>query len=98
MKKNKAKWVHYGGGTALWRCGKYPSDDQYRNTLTGEVITIQGTTNAHFSMPSQINRCRDLFKIPGVDKRSLRTLGIETEDGNIKKTYLRGIKFAKLST
>ena len=95
MSKTKSVWVHDGGGTYL-AGGKYPSDDSYQNTKTKEVITIQCTTGAHFSMPEKVNRCSDLLKIPGVDKRSLRTLGVQAANGDYKKkSYLRGVKFFK---
>jgi len=96
-KKNKKQnvWVHGGGGTFLGPGMRYPSDDTYHNALTKEVITLQCTPDAHFSMPEKVRRWRDLLKIPGVNKQSLKTRGIETKNGYIKKTYLHGVKFVR---
>ncbi len=59
-------WHHVGGGCGGCGFGEFPCDDEYRNTETGDRLTVYSTQERHFDMPKAVASIIDLLSLSGV--------------------------------
>ena len=66
------RWFRTGGGTMIARIPghiRFPCDDSYENLVTGEVVVLKCTLDAHFGALRKLSKTKSLRKIlatPGV--------------------------------
>jgi hypothetical protein len=72
-------WEHVGGGCAVGGCAegkRYPCDDDYEETETGETVSVDTTRKGHFELPTRyggtLPSIAAIERQPGVKKGSVR--------------------------
>jgi hypothetical protein len=72
-------WEHVGGGCLVGEhaAGKrYPCDDDFEDTKTGEMVNFSTTMSGHLALPTRyggkVKKLAEIEKQPGVKKGSAR--------------------------
>ncbi len=86
-------WEHIGGGCMVgpWAEGKrYPCDDDFEETKTGEIINIRTSREGHFNLPTRYGgkakTVKEIVDYPGVKKGSRRQVKKPTKKRGSKRT------------
>ncbi len=94
----KNPWEHIGGGCLVGEYAegkRYPCDDDFEDTETGEQINIRSTVDGHFTQPGRgktVKRLADIEKHPGVKKGSRRQIKPKKKNPSVNELVRRALR------
>jgi hypothetical protein len=66
MSRKRSGYYHIGGSTLLIGGGKFPSDDIYQHSRTGDFVITTSKVNVHLDLPEFIDGPYQLRRRKGV--------------------------------